>query len=77
MMEPDRQQRINEYILRDSFARLLGATAKIPAPGSSRVTLTVTPDMTNFHGITHGQTAAALNVTINFLCVTKPVQGLI
>ena len=95
-MEQERQHRINDYILRDPFARLLRATVEIPAPGSSRVTLTVTEDMANFHGITHGgvvfalgdmafaaasnshgQTAVALNVAINFLRATKPGDTLV
>lgn len=53
-MDPDRKQQIDEHIQRDPFARLLGAEVEIPAPGRSRVTLTVTDDMLNFHGTTHG-----------------------
>lgn len=53
-MDPGRKQRIDDHIQRDPFARLLGAEVEIPAPGRSRVTLTVTDDMLNFHGTTHG-----------------------
>ena len=81
-----RAQKIHDYIQGDPFARQLGATVEIIKPGHSRVTLTVTEDMLNFHGLTHGgvifalgdiafaaasnshgQTAVALNVAINFL----------
>lgn len=59
-MEHERQQKIREYIERDPFAKHLGATIEIPEPGSSRVTLTITENMTNFHGITHGGVVFAL-----------------
>ena len=59
-MEQKRQQKIKEYIERDPFAKYLGATVEIPAPGSSRVTLNITEDMANFHGITHGGVVFAL-----------------
>ena len=81
-----RDKAIRDYIQNDPFARHLGATVEIVKPGHSRVTLTVTRDMVNFHGMTHGgvifalgdtafaaasnshgQTAVALNVAINFL----------
>ncbi len=45
---------IREYIAEDAFARFLGAEIEIPEPGRSRVSLTVTKDMINFHGLTHG-----------------------
>ena len=89
-MKSDREQKILDHILQDPFARWLGAKVEILAPGHSRVTLTVTEDMLNFHGITHGgvvfalgdmafaaasnshgQTAVALNVAINFLKASK------
>jgi len=50
----DRQQAINAYIQNDPFAKHLGATVEIIEPGHSRVTITVTEKMVNFHGITHG-----------------------
>ena len=60
MSEDSRQAAINSYIQRDPFASLLGARVEIVAPGHSRATLTVTEDMANFHGITHGSVVFAL-----------------
>ena len=54
MMQNDRQEQIQAYIQQDPFARQLGARVEILAPGHSRVSLTVTDNMANFHGITHG-----------------------
>ncbi len=95
-MNEERTQKINEYIQRDQFARFLGANIEVLKPGHSRVTLTVTDDMVNFHGSTHGgvifalgdmafaaacnshgRTAVALNVGINFLKATHPGDRLI
>ena len=95
-MNNDRKELINEHIQRDPFARFLGATVEILKPGHSRVTLTITDDMVNFHGLTHGgvifaigdmafaaasnshgQTAVALNVGINFLKATTSGDRLI
>lgn len=95
-MNDDRKQKINDHIQRDPFARFLGAGVEILKPGHSRVTLTVTDDMVNFHGSTHGgvifalgdmafaaasnshgQTAVALNVGINFLKATQAGDRLI
>ena len=59
-MNEDRKRKINEYIQRDQFARFLGATIEVLKPGHSRVTLTVTDDMVNFHGTTHGGVIFAL-----------------
>ena len=59
-MSEDREKKINEYIQHDPFARLLGAKVEILKPGHSRVTLTVTDDMVNFHGNTHGGVIFAL-----------------
>ena len=50
----NRQRAINDFIQNDPFMKLLGATVEIIAPGHSRVTLTVTEEMANFHGMTHG-----------------------
>jgi len=49
-----RQRAVNDFIQNDPFAKHLGATVEIIAPGHSRVTLTVTEEMANFHGMTHG-----------------------
>ncbi|PQP34637.1 thioesterase [Desulfobacteraceae bacterium SEEP-SAG9] len=95
-MSEDRKQKIKEHIQCDPFARFLGANVEILKPGHSRVTLTVTDDMINFHGNTHGgvifalgdmafaaasnshgQTAVALNVGINFLKATNSGDRLI
>jgi acyl-CoA thioesterase len=95
-MNDERTQKINEYIQRDKFARFLGADIEVLKPGHSRVALTVTDDMVNFHGSTHGgvifalgdmafaaacnshgRTAVALNVGINFLKATHPGDRLI
>ncbi len=59
-MKTERQRQIEAYIQRDPFARRLGAQVAIVRPGHSRVTLTVTEDMVNFHGITHGGVVFAL-----------------
>ena len=95
-MDKNRKETINEHIQRDPFVRFLGASVEILKPGHSRATLTVTDDMVNFQGITHGgvlfalsdmafaaasnshgQTAVALNVGINFLQATKAGDRLI
>jgi acyl-CoA thioesterase len=92
----DRTEAINDYIRQDPFARFLGADVEIPKPGHARVTLTVTDDMLNFHGSTHGglifamgdmafaaasnshgRTAVALNVAINFLRATTSGDRLV
>ena len=59
-MTEDRDQKINEYIQQDPFARLLGAEVEIVKPGHSRVSLTITKNMVNFHGATHGGVIFAL-----------------
>jgi acyl-CoA thioesterase len=51
---------IRDHIQKDPFARQLGAEVVIVKPGHSRVTLTVTDDMLNFHGMTHGGVIFAL-----------------
>ena len=60
MTEQNRDAAINAHIQNDAFARLLGAEVSIVAPGHSRVCLTVTDQMTNFHGMTHGGVIFAL-----------------
>jgi acyl-CoA thioesterase len=60
MPDDARQAAINTHIQNDAFVRLLGAKVSIVAPGHSRVTLTVTEQMTNFHGMTHGGVIFAL-----------------
>jgi acyl-CoA thioesterase len=93
---PPVQQQIERYIQKDPFVRHLGARVEIPAPGHSRVTLTIGEEMVNFHGLTHGgvifalgdmafaaaansfgQTAVALNVTINYLKPTRAGDRLV
>ncbi len=46
--------KILSCIQKDAFANHLGARVEIPAPGHSRVSLTITDAMTNFHGTAHG-----------------------
>ena len=60
MTDQARTAAIDAHIQNDAFARFLGAEVTILAPGHSRVTLTVTDQMTNFHGITHGGVVFAL-----------------
>ncbi|MCB2145113.1 MAG: hotdog fold thioesterase [Deltaproteobacteria bacterium] len=60
MPDKTRQEAIDAHIQNDAFARFLGAEVTIVAPGHSRVSLTVTAQMTNFHGITHGGLVFAL-----------------
>jgi acyl-CoA thioesterase len=60
MPNQTRQAQIDAHIQNDAFARLLGAEVTIVAPGHSRVCLTVTDRMTNFHGTTHGGLVFAL-----------------
>ncbi|MCB8945982.1 MAG: hotdog fold thioesterase [Ardenticatenaceae bacterium] len=50
----EREQAIHDHIQQDAFANHLGAKVEIVAPGHSRVTLTVTQNLLNFHGTTHG-----------------------
>ncbi len=89
-MGKSREEKINDVIQQDRFVQLLGAEVEIIKPGHSRVTLTITGEMVNFHGVahggvifslgdmafaaagnSHGQTAVALNVGINFLKAAK------
>lgn len=49
-----RDDQIGEIIRADGFANWLGAEVKVIRPGYSRVTLTITETMQNFHGTTHG-----------------------
>ncbi|MBC2711304.1 MAG: hotdog fold thioesterase [Desulfosarcina sp.] len=60
MPDQTRKTAIDAHIQNDAFAHFLGANVKIVAPGHSRVLLTVTEQMTNFHGITHGGLVFAL-----------------
>ncbi len=61
MNETVRQRVINEYLRKDPFAAHLGAKIEIIEPGHSRVSLTITEEMTNFHGATHGGVIFALS----------------
>jgi acyl-CoA thioesterase len=54
MDDRTRQQAIIDHIQTDAFADFLGATVEIIKPGHSRVSLTISDRMTNFHGTTHG-----------------------
>jgi acyl-CoA thioesterase len=75
-----------QKISQDPFARWMGIELQELRPGYSRVTMTLTPQMVNFHGIphggaifsladaafaaasnSHGQTAVALSMTIQYL----------
>ena len=60
MSDENRRQAIDAHIQKDAFARFMGAEVTIVAPGHSRVSLTVTDQMTNFHGMTHGGVVFAL-----------------
>ncbi|WP_020588247.1 hotdog fold thioesterase [Desulfobacter curvatus] len=53
-MGKNREKKINDYIQHDPFAQFLGVKVEVLEPGHSRVTLTITENMLNFHGITHG-----------------------
>ena len=61
MTEESRADLIHEHIRKDPFARRLGATVELIEPGHSRVSLTVTEEMANFHGTTHGGVLFALS----------------
>jgi acyl-CoA thioesterase len=61
MNHGNRQQAINEYIQKDQYTALLGAKVEILEPGHSRVSLTITEKMTNFHLTTHGSVIFALS----------------
>ncbi|WP_028318496.1 hotdog fold thioesterase [Desulfobulbus elongatus] len=51
---------IAAHIRQDPFANWLGATIEVIEPGYSRVSLTVTESMLNFHFMTHGGLVFAL-----------------
>jgi acyl-CoA thioesterase len=54
-------EEVNAYIQNDPFAQHMGAQVEITAPGHSRVSMTVTEEMINFHGMTHGAVVFALS----------------
>jgi acyl-CoA thioesterase len=58
--ETARQNAIAAHIIKDPFARKLGARFEAIRPGYSRVVLKVADDMINFHGMTHGGLIFAL-----------------
>ncbi len=60
MTDRTRREKIDAHIRSDAFARWLGAEVILVGPGHSRVSLTVTDRMTNFHGTTHGGVIFAL-----------------
>lgn len=49
-----REERIAEIIQSDKYAKLLGAVVEEIRPGYSRVSLTISEEMVNFHGTAHG-----------------------
>ncbi|MFQ5857396.1 MAG: hydroxyphenylacetyl-CoA thioesterase PaaI [Anaerolineae bacterium] len=51
---------VHQRIARDPFASRLGIELEELRPGYSRVSMTLAPDMVNFHGITHGSVVFAL-----------------
>ena len=51
---------IENHIRKDAFASWLGATIESIEPGYSRVSLTVSDTMLNFHSMTHGGLVFAL-----------------
>jgi acyl-CoA thioesterase len=59
-MNHDRQETINAFIRKDAFAERLGVEFEAISLGYSRVSVTVTNDMMNFHGTTHGGLVFAL-----------------
>lgn len=96
MPKSSRLEDIDNHIQKDTFSKLLKATTKIVAPGHSRVEITVTNEMCNFHGTihgglifsigdmafaaasnSHGQTAVAMNVNINFVRPARPGDHLV
>nr|WP_321466876.1 hotdog fold thioesterase [uncultured Desulfobulbus sp.] len=54
------QPEIEHHIRKDAFANFLGANIEAIEPGYSRVSLTVSESMLNFHGMTHGGLVFAL-----------------
>ncbi|NLX18470.1 MAG: hydroxyphenylacetyl-CoA thioesterase PaaI [Desulfobulbus sp.] len=54
------QPEIENHIRDDAFSNWLGADIEIIQPGYSRVSLTVSETMLNFHGTTHGGLIFAL-----------------
>jgi acyl-CoA thioesterase len=54
-------KKVLDLIQKDSFAHHLGAKVQVVAPGHSRVSLTVTDVMSNFHGTTHGGVIFAIS----------------
>lgn len=54
MLEEEPLAAVTAYIKEDPFAKHLGANIEEIRAGYSRVSLTITADMLNFHGITHG-----------------------
>lgn len=54
MTEQERERAIQAYIQSDRFMAHLGAKIEVIEPGYSRLSLRVTEEMLNFHGMTHG-----------------------
>ena len=60
MGEAERNAAIREYLERDAFVRGLGVKLEAVEPGYCRASLTISPQMTNFHGTSHGAVIFAL-----------------
>lgn len=58
--EPAVPAAVRERIAADPFCRLLGIHLEALAPGYARLSMTVRPDMANFHGVGHGGAVFAL-----------------
>ncbi len=60
-MSEDRvSEEVYRHIAGDPFADRMGIELEELRPGYSRVSMTLAPDMVNFHGITHGAAIFAL-----------------
>ena len=51
---------VRERIAADPFCKLLGIHLEALAPGYARLSMTVRPEMANFHGVGHGGAVFAL-----------------
>lgn len=60
MNSEERHAALMAYMQRDTFAKWLGITIEEMRPGYGRASMTVTGDMLNFHGLTHGGAVGAL-----------------
>lgn len=60
MSDPEALRRMREIISADPFARHMGIELVELRPGYSRMSMHITEDMANFHGMTHGAAIFAL-----------------